>query len=149
MNKEEKLNLIILCLGLVFCSILGFHFNLNNGLEFKFIWFYFPSKLIDYAGGSSNQLFLTSHIIGYVFYLIFGIRYFKKYYMTEKTNKILFSIYFTLIALVFISEFYSYYQELTNQFTGRHLRIGLIVFQFGFEFFRNYRRTDRERIILE
>jgi hypothetical protein len=125
----------LLILGLLFSTTLGFKFNLSQGFEFKGFWISLPIQLFDFAVKSSNELSLTSQLIGYLIYLIFGILCLKRFDLSIKTNMITFIIFCGLIGIVFLSDFYSFYQDLNNQFTGRHFRIGLTVFLLGLTIF--------------
>ena len=131
MNKRNILILSVLILGLLFSATVGFKFNLSQGFEFKGFWMSLPVQFFDFAGEGSDELNLTSQLIGYLFYLIFGILCLKRLGPLFKPYKALVIIFFGLISLVFVSDFYSFYQDLNNQFIGRHFKIGFTVFLLG------------------
>ncbi|PLX11789.1 MAG: hypothetical protein C0597_14530 [Marinilabiliales bacterium] len=124
----KKLSFTLLILGLLFSQLFRIVFNLNNGFEFHHI----TVKLLpiaDYAGKASPQLFLTSTIIGYIAFVIFGI---------INTNKIkspdIFksALIFTFIAiLVSFFEFTSILEDINGTFQGKHFRIGWLLFLLG------------------
>jgi len=137
MKHYKFISITLLSLGLVFSVLLGFNFNLSQGFEFKGFWFYFPPNLMDIAFISSGETLLKSNLIGYVFYLIFGIIYFKQNPSFRKSP--VFIAFLILVALVFISDFYSMYLDFNDAFNGRHFRVGLIVFILGI---LSYRQTS-------
>ena len=70
----KKLSFVLLILGLIFSQLFIVTFNLDNGFEFhKFL--IKPLPIADYAGKSSPELYLTSTILGYIAFVIFGIIY--------------------------------------------------------------------------
>lgn len=123
----KKLSLLFLILGLLFGQLLRITFNLNNGFEFHMV----SIKLLpiaDYAGGSP-QLFLTSTILGYIAFIIFG---------AINTNKIkspsIFksALMFTAISIVVtFFEFTSILEDINNTFQGKHFRIAWPLFFLG------------------
>lgn len=137
LNKYKNPKLYILMTGLIFSATFGFKYNLAHGLELKGFWISIPIQFLDFAVTSSNQLFLTSQLIGYLFYFIFGILCMKYFGSLISNARIMLIIYFGLIGIVFLSEIYSIYQDLNNQFTGRHFRIGFTVFLLGLAIFNN------------
>jgi membrane-anchored protein YejM (alkaline phosphatase superfamily) len=124
----KKTSLILLVLGLIFGQLLIFTFNLNNGFEFHEVLI----KLIpiaDYAGKTSTALYLTSTILGYIAFVIFGI---------INTNKVksptIFksAIMFSGIAIVVaFFEFTSILEDLNNSFQGKYFHIGWLLFFLG------------------
>jgi hypothetical protein len=131
MKNRNILIRSLLLMGLLFSATVGFNFNLYQGFEFKGFWITLPTQFFDFAAKSSNELRLNSQLIGYLFYLIFGILCLKRMKQSIKTHQIILGLYFALIGFVFLSDFYSFYQDLNNQFTGRHLRYGFSIFLYG------------------
>jgi hypothetical protein len=135
--------IIFLLLGLFFSVIAGFYFNLSNGFVFQGFYLTPQFQLLDLAVYCSPEIFLNSQLIGYTFYLIFGIACAKKMDLwPDKMDRTSIVSFFLLIGLVFISDFYSFYQDLTNQFTGRHFRIGMLVFLIGLSICMRLQRID-------
>ena len=131
MKKQNIFIFSLLILGLLFSATMGFKFDLANGFELKGWWISIPLQIFDFAGQSSNELALNSQLIGYVFYLMFGLASLKKHDLQANTSKFLFVTFFILIGLVFISDFYSFYLDINNEFGGRHFGVGLLVFLLG------------------
>ncbi len=136
-KKIALLGLVIL--GLLFSSILGFDFNLANGFEFHRFWYKPSLQLVDYAG-SSPDLQLTSQLAGYVFYLLFGMIIFPQIDWTNGRNAFYFLVFVALTAVVIFSDFYSFYQDLTHQFNGRHLRLGMLTGLTGLVLYARFQR---------
>ncbi len=120
----------LLILGLLFTEAFGFKFHLHHGFSFDGFWLRFPLNIFDF-GGDSSDLFLTSHLIGYLFYLGAGYLIHKNYPVDKQGAKLLLPLFFAIVTAVFISDFYSYYQDLNNIFAGRHLKMGGLVFLIG------------------
>jgi len=131
MTSKIKLPLALLLCGLLFSSIAGFNFNLANGFHFHNFWFKVPLQIFDFAGGSSGELFLNSQLLGYLFYLLFGMISFEKIEWSNLRSSLSFIAFVALIGMVVINDFYCFYLDLTAQFTGRHFRVGLLVFLIG------------------
>lgn len=136
MNYKHPIPFILLLLGYFFSSVAGFHFNLSNGFDFQDFYVKPQFQFLDLALLCSPEVCLNSQLIGYLFYLAFAIDSAKKFgYYSSKGDRIMLISFFLLVGLVFISDFYSFYQDLTNQFTGRHFRIGFFVFLVGLTIF--------------
>ncbi len=131
MKKQNIFIFSLLILGLLFSATMGFKFDLANGFELKGWWISIPLQIFDFAGQSSNELALNSQLIGYVFYLMFGLVSLKIHNLQANTSKFMFVTFFILIGLVFVSDFYSFYQDINNEFSGRHFGVGLLVFFLG------------------
>jgi hypothetical protein len=132
MNFKHPIPFILLLLGYFFSSVAGFHFNLSNGFNFQDFYVNPQFQLLDFALYCSPEVCLNSQLFGYFFYLVFAIDCAKKMeYYSGKGDRIMLFSFFLLLGLVFISDFYSFYQDLSNQFTGRHFRIGFLVFLIG------------------
>ncbi len=131
MKKQNIFIFSLLILGLLFSATMGFKFNLTNGFELKDWWISIPLQIFDFAGQSSNELALNSQLIGYVFYLIFGLVSLKTRNIQSNTSKFLLAAFFVLVGLVFISDFYSFYLDINREFRGRHFGVGLLVFLLG------------------
>ena len=67
----------------------------------KGLWISLPLQLFDFAVTDSNELSLTSQLIGYLIYLIFGILCLERLDLSIKTNLITVIIFFALIGIVF------------------------------------------------
>lgn len=144
MKKQNQLTGALLILGLLFSVVIRFNFNLRDGFQISGTWIHIPGQLLDIAVKSSNELFLTSHIVGYIFYLSFGLLAVKRIDIKKQINKVLLIIFFALVGLVFLNEFYSWYQDFNHQFTGRHFRIGFLVFLLGSLIF-GQQRTNKSK----
>jgi hypothetical protein len=132
----KKLSLILLILGLLFGQLLIITFNLNDGFEFHGL----SIKLLpiaDYAGKGSPQLILTSTILGYIAFIIFGVinTHKQKYPSIFKS-----ALMFTAISIVVtFFEFTSILEDLNNTFQGKHFRIAWLLFFLGLWIFsKNY-----------
>lgn len=124
----KKLSFILLLLGLILSQIVIVKFNLNSGFEFHNFCF----KLLpvaEYAGKTSPELYLTSTILGYFAYLIFGILNTNKIKSPETFKSFLM---FTGIAvIVSFFEFTSIIEDLNSNFQGKYFRIGWLLFLLG------------------
>jgi hypothetical protein len=124
----KKLSLALLILGLVFGQLVVLTFNLNNGFEIRDI----TIKLLpiaDYAGKASPQLFLTSTILGYLAFIIFGIiNTNKTKYPTIFKSTLMYS---GIVIVVTFFEFTSILEDLNGTFQGKHFRIGWLLFFLG------------------
>ncbi|MDA3954129.1 MAG: hypothetical protein PF485_10810 [Bacteroidales bacterium] len=124
----KKRSFILLILGLVFSQIVVARFNLNHGFEFHNFWFKIL-PIADYAGKSSLDLYLTSTILGYIAFVIFGVLNTNK----EKSPGIFKSaLMFSAITIVVtFFEFTSILEDLNSTFQGKHFRIGWLLFLLG------------------
>lgn len=128
MKTNQKLILILLIIGLILSSLIRIVFNLSNGFEYHNLWIQIlPLPIFDFAGQSSDQMNLTSTIIGYIIYLIAGFLLIK--IQKNKIPWIMIYIIITLISIYF--EATSMIQDLNSKFTGQHLRIGPFLFILG------------------
>lgn len=121
----KKLSLILIILGILLSQVLRIAFNLNDGFEYHgFIIKLLP--IADYAGRASNELYLTSTILGYIAFLIFGIMNTNKVQSPEIFKS---AFMFSAIALVVtFFEFTSILEDLNGTFHGKHFRIGWLLF---------------------
>ncbi len=124
----KKLSLALLILGLIFGQLVVLTFNLHNGFEIRDI----TIKLLpiaDYAGRASSQLYLTSTILGYLAFVIFGV------INTNKTKSpAIFKtalMYTGIVIVVSFFEFTSILEDLNGTFQGKHFRIGWLLFLLG------------------
>lgn len=122
MTSKIKLPLALLLCGLLFSSVTGVNFSLAGGYEFHNFWFKVPLQIFDFAGKSSGGLFLNSQIIGYLFYLIFGMISFGKINWSDMRSSISFIAFVAFAAMVIIGDFYCFYLDITHQFNGQHFR---------------------------
>ncbi|MFO7827746.1 MAG: hypothetical protein R6V23_03915 [Bacteroidales bacterium] len=124
----KKLSIVLLLLGLILSQIIVIRFNLNNGFEFHNLWVKIL-PLADYAGKSSPELYLTSIILGYIAFVIFGIINTNK---TKYPQIFKSAFMFTAVAVVVtFFEFTSILEDLNGTFQGKHFRIGWLLFLLG------------------
>lgn len=139
MNFKQKIALIFLILGLIFSSVFRMKFNLSDGFEFHNFWITIIPSIFDYAG-SSNEPELTSTFFGYILFIIFGlllIRVNKDVNIVKNTSLF---IFLTITFIAFIAESWSLIQDVNSIFSGKHFRIGPILFLVGLSIFvRSYR----------
>ncbi len=127
----KKLSFILIILGLLLSQIVRITFNLNDGFEYH--GFIFSLSIADYAGKASNELFLTSTILGYIAFLIFGIINTNKIHSPEIFKS---AFMFSAISLVVtFFEFTSILEDLNGIFYGKHFRIGWLLFILAFWIF--------------
>jgi len=124
----KKISFILLILGLLFSQIFLFIFNLNDGFVFHGI----SIKLLplaDYAGKASPVTELTSILIGYIIFVIYGVLNTNKTRSPEIFKP---ALMFTGIAiLVTFFEFTSILEDLQGSYQGKHFRIGWPIFLLG------------------
>jgi len=132
MNKTQKITLALLVIGLIFSSLLRIAFNVSDGFVFqRFLISVLPLPIFDYAGNASNELNLTTTILGYFFYLFAGFVLIKKNKDDKKWYS--FAVGFVLILVTaIIFEGSSIVLDLKSEFVGQHLRIGPALFILGF-----------------
>ena len=117
---------ILLILGLIF-SIVLITFRIENGFEFLNIQS--ELSIIDVAFNKSNETYLSSTIIGYLFYLIFSLTMWRKTNRNGKNRLLIFS----LLILIGISfELKVLYESLNLIYNGAHFRIGIPLALIGF-----------------
>ena len=124
----KKLSLALLILGLIFGQFIRLTYNLNNGFEIHSISF----KLLpiaDYAGKASPQLFLTTTILGYFAFIIFGIINTNKTKYPSIFKSAL--LYTGIVLVVTFFEFTSILEDLNGTFEGKHFRIAWLLFLLG------------------
>ncbi|MCG8411869.1 MAG: hypothetical protein MI739_11370 [Bacteroidales bacterium] len=124
----KKLSLVLLFLGLIFGQLLIFTFNLNNGFEFhKTIFRLLP--IADYSGTGSQESYLSSNILGYLFFLVFAIVNLNK---SKWPSTFKASLLFLLIVLVVtFFELTSIIQDMNNLYSGKYFRIAWLLFLLG------------------
>lgn len=124
----KRTSLILLILGLILSQLIIVKFNLNNGFQFHS----FDIRLIpiaDYASKISQNLYLTSVIIGYILFVLFGVLNTNKQKAPEIFKS---SLMFTGIALVVtFFEFTSILEDLNGTFQGKRFHIGWLIFLLG------------------
>ena len=131
--KTEK---ILLILGLVF-SIFLITFRIHNG--FELLGFKVAYSLYDHAMNSSSETYLTSSVLGYFFYLLFGILMWSK---VHKTNRIILITFLLLIILGMFFELKVIIESISNPIKGAHFRIGLLLAIIGFGILLNKKRLS-------
>jgi membrane-anchored protein YejM (alkaline phosphatase superfamily) len=124
----KKISLFLLFIGLILSQIIVIRFNLNHGFVFHNVWIKIL-PIADYAGKSSEEMFLTSTILGYIAFIIFGVKLKNK----SKYPQIFKSaLMFTGIAVVVtFFEFTSILEDLNGTFQGKYFRIGWLLFLLG------------------
>lgn len=123
----KKLSFILLILGLIFSQIITFSFNLNNGVEFHSVEF----SLLPIFGylSQSTDLTLSSTILGYIAYIVFGVINTNKL-KAPTTYKS--TLMFTGIAIVVtFFEFTSILEDLYGNYQGKYFKIGWLIFLLG------------------
>ena len=142
MNIKQKIALLFLLLGLVFSSLFRMRFNLSDGFEFHNFWITIIPSIFDYAS-SSNEPELTSTFFGYILFVIFGlllIRVNKDANIVKNTSLF---IFLTITFIAFTAESWSLIQDVNSNFSGKHFRIGPILFLVGFyNFVKSYRTIN-------
>ncbi|MEE4197197.1 MAG: hypothetical protein V2I54_06105 [Bacteroidales bacterium] len=128
----KKQSLFLLIAGLVLSQFIVIRFNLNDGFEFHNFWI----KLLpiaEYAGESSEESYLTSTLLGYLAFIIFGVTHTSKQKFPEIFKS---TLMFTGIAIVVtFFEFTSILEDLNGTYQGKHFRIGWLLFLVGFWIF--------------
>ena len=123
----KKLSLILLILGLLFSQLIVMIYNLNDGFEFhKIIIRFYP--LAKYST-ISPDLKLKSVLVGYIFFVIFGVLNTNK---TKSPETFKSALMFTGIVVVLsFFEFTSILEDINGTFRGKHFEIGWIIFLLG------------------
>ncbi len=124
----KKLSIILLFLGLIFSQIIVVRFNLNDGFEFHNYWIKIL-PIADYAGKYSPELYLTSTVLGYIAFVIFGILNTNKVKSPGIFKSALMFSAITIVVTFF--EFTSILEDLNSTFHGKHFRIGWLLFLLG------------------
>ena len=141
MNIKQRLSIGFLFLGFIFSSLVRIRFNISNGFDFHSFWInILPTPIFDFAGHSSNELYLTSTVFGYLFFVASGffmINEFKSLKIGSVSSLIF--LLLTLCALLF--EFTSIMQDVFSSYIGQHLRIGPALLIFGLLIFVKNNRT--------
>jgi len=130
MNVNKKTILVYLILGLVFSSIIRIKFNFNNGFEFRELWITFPLPLFDMASDIVKNLVLTSTIIGYLFYVGFGITLisdFKSSIIKETSTFVFLLILFVSISMELVLLIHG----MISYTIDYHVRVGPTLFLIG------------------
>jgi hypothetical protein len=122
-------------IGWIFSTLVTPRFNLTPELEIKGFWISSPLKFIDIAIQGSEELSLTSQLIGYIFYILFGVLSIPRIDLSVRINLFLLITFFLMILLVFAGELYSFLLDMHGHFTGNHFRMGATVFAIGFMIF--------------
>jgi len=124
----KKLSLLLLILGLLFGQLLIITFNLNDGFEFHKVSLKFI-PIAAYAGKASPQLYLTSTILGYIAFVIFGVLNTNKVTSPSIFKSALMFSGITIVVSFF--EFTSILEDLNGTFQGKHFRISWLLFFLG------------------
>lgn len=124
----KKRSFFLLITGLILSQIVVVRFNLNNGFEFHNLWIKIL-PVADYAGKQSSELYLTSTILGYIVFVIFGVINTNK---AKYPNIFKSALMYTAVAVVVtFFEFTSILEDLNGTFQGKHFRIGWLLFLLG------------------
>jgi len=131
MNIKQKLSIGFLFLGFIFSSLVRIRFNISNGFEFHNFWIkILPTPIFDFAGHSSNELYLTSTVFGYLFFVVSGIFMIHEFKSLKIKN--VSSVIFLLLTLcAILFELTSIMQDAYSSYIGQHLRIGPALLIFG------------------
>ncbi|MEO9570805.1 MAG: hypothetical protein ABJH82_14070 [Polaribacter sp.] len=132
-----KKEIILLILGAL-TSIFLLKFDLQNGLEFLNIRI--QHSLIDFARKSSSDKFLTTQIIGYLFFVIFILSIRKNF--TDK-KRIAIIVFIILLAIGIYNELFAIYENIIGKFEGRHCRVGIILTTLGTLFLISIKRLKK------
>ena len=124
----KRLSLILLILGLILSQVIFLVFNLNNGFELHEISIRLL-PIAEYAGKTSSQLYLTSIILGYIAFVIFGVINTNKIKSPSIFKSALMFSAITIVVSFF--EFTSILEDLNGTFHGKHFRIGWLLFFLG------------------
>ena len=131
MTIRTKILLAVLILGLIFSSMFGINYNITNGFEFNSFWYVLlPIKLLDFSGSDPNQLYLTSRILGYFIYALFGILLFTDF-KTNRTGILSYIFYLLIVFYAIYFEGNAILQDIRVNYTGQHLWIGTTLFILG------------------
>ncbi len=124
----KRLSLILLIFGLIFSQLVLIKFNINNGFEFHgFTIRVLP--IAEYAGEISQKTYLTSIILGYILFVIFGVINTNKQKAPEIFKSAL--MYTGIAIVVSFFEFTSILEDLNGTFQGKHFHIGWLLFLLG------------------
>lgn len=127
MTTKQKLIQILAALGLIFSSLIRINFNINPNFEFQQIWLrVLPFPFFDYAG-QSHDLYLSSTIIGYLFYVLSGLCMLKEI-KTDRLLLPLISGFLILSSYAIYFETSSILQDMHSLYKGQHMRIGPTLF---------------------
>lgn len=130
MKKEKNL----LLLGLLF-SIVLVQFQFKNRLEFLGLITKF--YLVDIALDQSNQTYVNSSVLGYVFFFLFGINSLKK---VIDNKAITLHIFLVLSFLGLVIETYAIYADFHNHYNGIHFQIGILLAVIGYYYMSKNKR---------
>lgn len=127
MRTKQKLIQLLAALGLIFSSLIRIRFNINPDFEFEQIWLkVLPFPIFDYAD-QSHDLYLSSTIIGYLFYILSGL-FMLKEIKTDRLLLPLISGFLILSAYAIYVETTSIIQDMHSLYKGRYMRIGPTLF---------------------
>ena len=130
MNSKKIILWTILLAGLVLSSTIRLKFNLHEGFTFSNLWItLIPLPFFDH-GNITPIEFLTTTVVGYLFYIAFGI-------MFLISGKHRFTMIILIVGLLTLSiigsviEISTFLQDINGQYVGRHLRMGPTIFILG------------------
>ena len=143
MNIKQRLSIGFLFLGFIFSSLVRIRFNISNGFDFHSFWIkIIPTPILDFAGQASNDLYLTSTVFGYLFFVASGFFMINEFkFLKIKSVSPLIFLLLSLCAILF--EFTSIIQDVNSNYVGQHLRIGPALLIVGLLIFvKNNRIMD-------
>ena len=132
-----KKEILLLILGAL-TSIFLIKFDLQNGFEFLNIRI--QHSLIDFAGKASLDKFLTTQIIGYLFFVFFILSIRKNF--TDKKRIVLIAFIILLITGIY-NETFAIYENIIGKFEGRHCRVGITLTILGILFLISIKRLKK------
>lgn len=145
MSTKQKLIQLLAALGLIFSSLLRINFNINTNFEFQQIWLrVLPFPIFDYAD-QSHDLYLSSTIIGYLFYVLSGFIMLKEI----KTDRLLFPLisgFLILSSYAIYVETTSILQDMHSVYKGQYMRIGPTLFIVFLWVYSKYQKMIVNRI---
>ena len=131
MTKKQFLLLALLICGLIFSTHIRITFNLHGGFVFQSWWFsIIPLPLFDHAESSSGQMALTSSVLGYVFYVIFGALCIIDVSGNRRWLLITLGFIFVTVYAIYF-EIAAMIHDLRLVFSGEHLWAGPVLFLLG------------------
>jgi hypothetical protein len=130
MNSKQKLTFGLLIFGFIFSSIIRIRFNISGGFNFHDIWLSSPLPLFDFSAHSTNEQALTSTIIGYLLFALFGFFLITDYY-SSNLSRIILTPFLLLTIIASMFEITSLIQDFNSNFVGNYVQIGPTLFIFG------------------
>ncbi|WP_282038968.1 hypothetical protein [Saccharicrinis aurantiacus] len=115
--------------GFAFSSLFGI--SISNHLTIEGFWFLnIPIKMEEVAGTDSENAILKSGLLGYVFYLIFGVNILL-YQIKHSGRKASVTMFLAILTYTMTIESRFLYNSYLGNYTGRHLYIAFPIFVYG------------------